>query len=74
MGMTAARKLSPAISDDDLLWKKFLAAPIDPNPAPEQETLGLQQTNLGGFVDGATVSAEITRRAQREAKGPRRAR
>jgi hypothetical protein len=69
--MTAARKLSPAISDDDPLWRKFLAAPVDTNPTPEQETLALQQAQLGGFVDGATVSAEIARRASDEGKGPR---
>lgn len=75
--MTAARKLSPAIPEDDPLWQKFLAAPVDPNPAPEQETLGLQHAGMGGMgdmVDGASVSAEIARRAQREAKGTRRAR
>lgn len=74
MIMTAARKLSPAIPDDDPLWQKFLAAPVDSNPAPEQELLGLQEADLGEFVDGETVSAEIARRAPRKSKGPRRAR
>lgn len=72
--MTAARKLSAAIAEDDPLWQKFLAAPVDPNPAPEQEVLGLQHAALGGFVDGAAVHAEIAARVQRESKGTRRAR
>ena len=72
--MTAARKLSPAIAEDDPLWRKFLDSPFDPNPAPEQELLGLAEAKAGGFVGGATVSAEIARRAQGEKKASRRAR
>lgn len=69
--MTAARKLSPAIPDDDPLWQKFLAAPVDHHPVSEQEMLELQQAKQGDFVDGATVSAEIAVRAPRKSKGPR---
>lgn len=73
--MTLARKLPPpVIPEDDPLWQKFLAAPFDPNPAPEQEVLGLAEAKAGGFVDGATVSAEIVRRARAGAKAARRAR
>ncbi len=73
--MTAARKLRPAaIAEDDPLWQKFLRAPFDPEPAPEQEVLGLAEAKAGGFVDGATVSAEIARRARPEARAPKRAR
>jgi hypothetical protein len=66
--MTAARKLIPVIPDNDPLWQKFLAAPVDPNPTPEQETLGLEQAKAGGVIDGASVSAEISRRALKESK------
>lgn len=63
--MTAARKLQPAVAEDDPLWQKFLAAPVDPEPAPEQELLGLAEAKQGGFVSGAAVSAEVARRASR---------
>lgn len=65
--MNAARKLNHSvIAESDPLWQKFLAAPYDPNSAPEQEILGLEEAKAGGFVDGATVSAEIARRAELE--------
>lgn len=65
--MTAARKLSPAIPDNDPLWRKFLAAPFDPNPPSEQELRWLEQAKAGGVIDGASMTAEIARRAEREA-------
>jgi hypothetical protein len=64
MVMTAARKLSPVIPDDDPLWRKFLAAPFDPNPLSEQELRWLEQAKAGGVIDGASMSAEIARRAE----------
>lgn len=65
--MSAARKFEhAAIAESDPLWQKFLTSPYDPNPAPEQEIMGLEETKGAGFVDGATVSAEIARRAELE--------
>jgi hypothetical protein len=66
--MSTARKLPQTlISEDDLLWQKFLSAPFDPAPAPEQEVDGLAAAKFGKFVDGGTVTAEITRRSQTKA-------
>lgn len=45
--MTAARRLQPVVAEDDPLWQKFLAAPLDPEPAPEQERLGLAEAKAG---------------------------
>lgn len=70
--MTAARKLPPAIPEDDPLWQKFLDAPLDREPPPEHEALALEQAGLGGFVDGRVVTAEIARRAATEGAQPRR--
>jgi hypothetical protein len=71
--MSTARKLPPSIiTEDDPLWRKFLSAPFDPEPAPEQELDGLAAAKLGRLVDGGTVTAEIARRAR--AKAPPRAR
>jgi hypothetical protein len=64
--MTAARKLAPAIPNDDPLWRKFLAAPIDPTPLTDQELRLLEQVKVNGGIDGATMSAEIARRAERD--------
>ena len=66
--MTAVRKLAPAIPDDDPLWQKFVAAPFDPNPPSMQELRWLEQARASGIVDGASISAEIARRAEREAE------
>jgi hypothetical protein len=61
--MSTARKLPQTlIAEDDRLWQKFLSAPFDPAPAPEQEVDGLAAAKFGKFVDGGTVTAEITRR------------
>jgi hypothetical protein len=69
--MIAVRKLPPsAIREDDPLWRKFIESPFDPSPAPEQEVRGLEEAKAGGFVDGATVSAEIARRAYPPAPPP----
>lgn len=66
--MSTARKLSPSlIAEDDPLWRKFLSAPFDPEPAPEQELDGLAAARGGRFVDGGTVTAEIARRARTKA-------
>ena len=77
--MTAARALSavarpPAIGEDDPLWQKFITAPFDPSPAPEHETQALAAA--GAFVgdDGATISAQIARRAAAESKAKRSSR
>ena len=71
--MSTARKLPPIlIAEDDPLWRKFLSAPFDPAPAPEQEVDGLAAAKPGKFVDGVTVTAEIARRSV--AKAPTRAR
>jgi hypothetical protein len=64
--MYEAATLEPLIPEDDPLWRKFLSAPVDPNPAPEQELLGLEQLRAGAFVDGSAVSAEIDNRARHE--------
>jgi hypothetical protein len=66
--MLEVATLEPVIPEDDPLWRKFLSAPMDLNPAPEQELLGLEQLRAGAFVDGAVVSAEIERRAHEEEK------
>lgn len=73
--MLAARKLPPpVIPEDDPLWQKFLSAPIDPSPAPPEEVEGLEAAKFGGFVDGASVSAEIARRARARPGGAQRTR
>lgn len=66
--MTAARKLTPAIANDDPLWRKFVAAPVDPNPLTEQEVLWMDQAKASGVIVGASVSAEIAQREERDAE------
>ncbi|MEP7121554.1 MAG: hypothetical protein ABJE95_11610 [Byssovorax sp.] len=62
--MSTARKLPPSlIAEDDPLWRKFLSAPVDSAPAPEQEVDGLAAAKFGKLVHGATVTAEIARRS-----------
>lgn len=68
--MTAARMLTPAISNDDPLWRKFLGAPIDSTPLTEQELRLLEQAKSSPAIDGASMSAEIARRAPRDEELP----
>lgn len=69
--MTPARKLTPVIPEDDPLWRKFVAAPFDPNPPSEQELRWLEQAGVGPTIAGADISAEIARRAERETESDR---
>jgi hypothetical protein len=62
--MTAARSLTPVIASDDPLWRKFLAAPVDLSPLSDEELAWLAQAKAGGVVSGASLSAEIARRAE----------
>lgn len=64
--MTAARKLATAIDEDDPLWRKFVAAPVDPHPLTDEELSWLVQAKAVGVVPGASISAEIARRAERD--------
>lgn len=63
LGVTVARKPTPAIPNDDPLWRKFFAAPVDPTPLSEQELHWLEQAKLSGVIDGASVTREIAFRA-----------
>lgn len=66
--MTAAMKLTPAIAAEDPLWRKFLAAPVDPNPLSEEELSWMEQAKVSGVVSGAVVSSDIARRAERDSE------
>jgi hypothetical protein len=62
----AARRF--AISEDDPAWRAALAAPLDDEPETEMEARAVQEARRSGrFVDGATVSAEVAKRAARGA-------
>jgi hypothetical protein len=50
-----------AIPEDDPLWQAALRAPVV-EETPEERAHYEQALALGGFVDGAVITAEIERR------------
>ncbi len=71
--MPALKKSLPRVPVSDPLWQKFLAAPVEDGPLPEAEQENLAEAMRGSLVPGATVTAEIGRRAAAARKSaPRR--
>jgi hypothetical protein len=62
----AKRRPAPAIPENDPAWQAALAAPLDDEPETEIEAQAIKEALRGGqFVEGATVSAEMVKRAAR---------
>ena len=50
----------------DEVFEAFMAAPLDTEPPAPEEAELLREAMDSGFVDGATVSAELARRMREE--------
>jgi hypothetical protein len=62
--MTRTAKIKPATVDLDAdpVWQAFLNAPMGPPDPPEVRAAIREAEQLGQFVPGREVSAEIARR------------
>ena len=66
MGAPKGVPTEPAIPDNHPLWVAFQSAPLDTEPPAPEEAELLREAMDSGFVDGATVSAELARRMREE--------